>query len=75
MCFLSRVRYQVFMLHSSVQTLDQKKVLETPPSGIRKIASIRGLSDAAVICFAFAFTVTIVLVVLLVFFFIADSFY
>ncbi|KAF4803514.1 putative ATP-dependent RNA helicase YTHDC2 [Turdus rufiventris] len=31
-------RYQVFLLHSSVQTLDQKKVLETPPSGIRKIA-------------------------------------
>ncbi|NXG04246.1 YTDC2 helicase, partial [Sakesphorus luctuosus] len=36
-------RYQVFMLHSSVQTLDQKKVLESPPPGVRKIASIRGL--------------------------------
>ncbi|NWI53620.1 YTDC2 helicase, partial [Calyptomena viridis] len=31
-------RYQVFMLHLSVQTLDQRKVLESPPSGIRKIA-------------------------------------
>ncbi|NXC69510.1 YTDC2 helicase, partial [Anhinga anhinga] len=31
-------RYQVFMLHSNMQTLDQKKVLKSPPSGIRKIA-------------------------------------
>ncbi|NWI85881.1 YTDC2 helicase, partial [Pitta sordida] len=33
-------RYQVFMLHSNMQTLDQKKVLKRPPSGVRKIVSI-----------------------------------
>ncbi|KFW78898.1 putative ATP-dependent RNA helicase YTHDC2, partial [Manacus vitellinus] len=57
-------RYQVFMLHSSVQTLDQKKVLESPPSGIRKIASIRGLCQMLILmCFVFGFTATILLVV------------
>ena len=43
MCSLSCIRYQVFMLHSNMQTLDQKKVLKSPPAGVRKIASIRGL--------------------------------
>ncbi|CAM2114331.1 3'-5' RNA helicase YTHDC2 isoform X1 [Lepidochelys kempii] len=39
-------RYQVFMLHSNMQTSDQKKVLKTPPPGIRKIASIKLLFSA-----------------------------
>ena len=33
-------RYQVFMLHSNMQTSDQKKVLKNPPAGVRKIVSI-----------------------------------
>ncbi|XP_039946668.1 3'-5' RNA helicase YTHDC2-like isoform X2 [Hirundo rustica] len=41
-------RYQVFMLHSSVQTLDQKKVLETPPSGIRKIILSTNIAETSV---------------------------
>uniref|UniRef100_A0A8C9NPJ3 3'-5' RNA helicase YTHDC2 n=1 Tax=Serinus canaria TaxID=9135 RepID=A0A8C9NPJ3_SERCA len=41
-------RYQVFMLHSSVQTLDQKKVLETPPSGIRKIILSTNIAETSI---------------------------
>lgn len=77
MCFLSCIRYQVFLLHSSVQTLDQKKVLEAPPSGIRKIASSREL------CQMLRWTMSDATLPLLLqllsfwfwFFFIADTFY
>ncbi|XP_053787404.1 3'-5' RNA helicase YTHDC2-like isoform X7 [Vidua chalybeata] len=41
-------RYQVFMLHSSVQTLDQKKVLETPPFGIRKIILSTNIAETSI---------------------------
>ncbi|KFO90874.1 putative ATP-dependent RNA helicase YTHDC2, partial [Buceros rhinoceros silvestris] len=48
-------RYQVFMLHSNMQTLDQKKVLRSPPPGVRKIASIRGLNHIYIILFRLYF--------------------
>ncbi|XP_068034681.1 3'-5' RNA helicase YTHDC2-like [Anomalospiza imberbis] len=41
-------RYQVFMLHSSLQTLDQKKVLETPPFGIRKIILSTNIAETSI---------------------------
>ncbi|XP_062369135.1 3'-5' RNA helicase YTHDC2-like [Cinclus cinclus] len=41
-------RYRVFLLHSSVQTLDQKKVLETPPSGIRKIILSTNIAETSI---------------------------
>uniref|UniRef100_A0A8C3NU96 RNA helicase n=1 Tax=Cyanoderma ruficeps TaxID=181631 RepID=A0A8C3NU96_9PASS len=41
-------RYRVFMLHSSVQTLDQKKVLETPPSAIRKIILSTNIAETSI---------------------------
>ncbi|RMC01106.1 hypothetical protein DUI87_22372 [Hirundo rustica rustica] len=43
-------RYQVFMLHSNMQTLDQKKVLKSPPLGMHKIilsTNIAGTSITA----------------------------
>ncbi|XP_041567027.1 3'-5' RNA helicase YTHDC2 isoform X3 [Taeniopygia guttata] len=36
--------YQVVILHSNMQTLDQKKVLKSPPPGVRKIKSFDALS-------------------------------
>ncbi|XP_005142130.1 3'-5' RNA helicase YTHDC2 [Melopsittacus undulatus] len=41
-------RYQVFMLHSNMQTLDQKKVLKSPPSGIRKIILSTNIAETSV---------------------------
>ncbi|KAM7023910.1 3'-5' RNA helicase YTHDC2-like [Acridotheres tristis] len=41
-------RYQVFLLHSSVQTLDQKKVHETPPSGVRKIILSTNIAETGI---------------------------
>lgn len=32
-------RYQIFILHSGMQTLDQKKAMKTSPPGVRKIVS------------------------------------
>lgn len=34
------VRYQVFTLHSDMQTLDQKRAMKNSPPGIRKIVSL-----------------------------------
>ncbi|XP_040397034.1 3'-5' RNA helicase YTHDC2 isoform X2 [Cygnus olor] len=41
-------RYQVFMLHSNMQTLDQKKVLRSPPSGIRKIILSTNIAETSI---------------------------
>ncbi|XP_077646398.1 3'-5' RNA helicase YTHDC2-like [Lonchura striata] len=41
-------RYQVFVLHSSMQTLDQKKVLESPPFGIRKIILSTNIAETSI---------------------------
>ncbi|XP_072216626.1 3'-5' RNA helicase YTHDC2 isoform X2 [Excalfactoria chinensis] len=41
-------RYQVFMLHSNMQTLDQKNVLKTPPSGIRKIILSTNIAETSI---------------------------
>ncbi|XP_065513687.1 3'-5' RNA helicase YTHDC2 isoform X1 [Caloenas nicobarica] len=41
-------RYQVFMLHSNMQTLDQKKVLKSPPPGIRKIILSTNIAETSI---------------------------
>ncbi|XP_063820212.1 3'-5' RNA helicase YTHDC2 [Pseudophryne corroboree] len=41
-------RYQVFMLHSNMQTADQKKVLKTPPAGIRKIILSTNIAETSI---------------------------
>ncbi|XP_025915664.1 3'-5' RNA helicase YTHDC2 isoform X4 [Apteryx rowi] len=41
-------RYQVFMLHSNMQTSDQKKVLKSPPSGIRKIILSTNIAETSI---------------------------
>ncbi|KAM9167671.1 3'-5' RNA helicase YTHDC2 isoform 2-T2 [Mergus octosetaceus] len=41
-------RYQVFVLHSNMQTLDQKKVLRSPPSGIRKIILSTNIAETSI---------------------------
>ncbi|XP_048787874.1 3'-5' RNA helicase YTHDC2-like isoform X3 [Lagopus muta] len=41
-------RYQVFTLHSNMQTLDQKNVLKTPPSGIRKIILSTNVAETSI---------------------------
>ncbi|XP_010136293.1 PREDICTED: probable ATP-dependent RNA helicase YTHDC2 [Buceros rhinoceros silvestris] len=41
-------RYQVFMLHSNMQTLDQKKVLRSPPPGVRKIILSTNIAETSV---------------------------
>ncbi|XP_009982820.1 PREDICTED: probable ATP-dependent RNA helicase YTHDC2 [Tauraco erythrolophus] len=41
-------RYRVFMLHSNMQTLDQKKVLKSPPSGIRKIILSTNIAETSI---------------------------
>ncbi|XP_009997103.1 PREDICTED: probable ATP-dependent RNA helicase YTHDC2, partial [Chaetura pelagica] len=41
-------RYQVFMLHSNMQTLDQKKVLKSPPFGVRKIILSTNIAETSV---------------------------
>ncbi|XP_019466113.1 3'-5' RNA helicase YTHDC2 isoform X2 [Meleagris gallopavo] len=41
-------RYQVFMLHSNMQTLDQKNVLKTPPPGIRKIILSTNIAETSI---------------------------
>ncbi|XP_010144884.1 PREDICTED: probable ATP-dependent RNA helicase YTHDC2, partial [Eurypyga helias] len=40
-------RYQVFMLHSNMQTFDQKKVLKVPHSGIRKIILSTNIAETS----------------------------
>lgn len=51
--FLNCSRFQVFMLHSNMQTSDQKKVLKTPPAGIRKIVSVLLKEMRSVLIFFF----------------------
>ncbi|KAM6329092.1 3'-5' RNA helicase YTHDC2 isoform 1-T1 [Alca torda] len=41
-------RYQVFMLHSNMQTLDQKKVLKSPPPGVRKIILSTNIAETSI---------------------------
>ncbi|KAM6230632.1 3'-5' RNA helicase YTHDC2 [Porphyrio hochstetteri] len=41
-------RYQVFMLHSNMQTLDQRKVLRSPPPGIRKIILSTNIAETSI---------------------------
>ncbi|KAM8961846.1 3'-5' RNA helicase YTHDC2 [Pelodytes ibericus] len=41
-------KYQVFMLHSNMQTSDQKKVLKTPPAGIRKIILSTNIAETSI---------------------------
>ncbi|XP_053557527.1 3'-5' RNA helicase YTHDC2 [Bombina bombina] len=41
-------RFQVFMLHSNMQTSDQKKVLKTPPLGIRKVILSTNIAETSI---------------------------
>ncbi|RMB97066.1 hypothetical protein DUI87_26349 [Hirundo rustica rustica] len=41
-------RYQVFMLHSNMETLDQKKVLKSPPLGVRKIILSTNIAETSI---------------------------
>ncbi|KAM3937213.1 3'-5' RNA helicase YTHDC2 isoform 2-T2 [Leptodactylus fuscus] len=41
-------RYQIFLLHSNMQTADQKKVLKTPPAGIRKIILSTNIAETSI---------------------------
>ncbi|KAG8598146.1 hypothetical protein GDO81_002511 [Engystomops pustulosus] len=41
-------RYQIFMLHSNMQTTDQRKVLKTPPAGIRKIILSTNIAETSI---------------------------
>ncbi|KAM4050942.1 3'-5' RNA helicase YTHDC2 isoform 2-T5 [Anomaloglossus baeobatrachus] len=41
-------RYQIFMLHSNMQTTDQKKVLKTPPVGTRKIILSTNIAETSI---------------------------
>ncbi|XP_077146608.1 3'-5' RNA helicase YTHDC2 [Ranitomeya variabilis] len=40
--------YQIFMLHSNMQTTDQKKVLKNPPVGIRKIILSTNIAETSI---------------------------
>ncbi|KAM9693599.1 3'-5' RNA helicase YTHDC2 isoform 3-T5 [Trichechus inunguis] len=41
-------RYQVFMLHSNMQTSDQKKILKNPPAGVRKIILSTNIAETSI---------------------------
>ncbi|KAK2498468.1 hypothetical protein MC885_008233, partial [Smutsia gigantea] len=41
-------RYQVFLLHSNMQTSDQKKVLKNPPAGVRKIILSTNIAETSI---------------------------
>ncbi|XP_073533333.1 3'-5' RNA helicase YTHDC2 isoform X2 [Phyllobates terribilis] len=41
-------RYQIFMLHSNMQTTDQKKVLKNPPVGVRKIILSTNIAETSI---------------------------
>ncbi|KAG7476581.1 hypothetical protein MATL_G00084360 [Megalops atlanticus] len=41
-------RYQVFTLHSNMQTSDQKKVLKNPPAGVRKIILSTNIAETSI---------------------------
>ncbi|XP_028456578.1 3'-5' RNA helicase YTHDC2 isoform X2 [Perca flavescens] len=41
-------RYQVFTLHSDMQTLDQKKAMKTSPPGIRKIILSTNIAETSI---------------------------
>ncbi|KAM5193048.1 3'-5' RNA helicase YTHDC2 [Mantella aurantiaca] len=41
-------RFQIYMLHSNMQTSDQKKVLKNPPAGIRKIILSTNIAETSI---------------------------
>ncbi|XP_044189523.1 3'-5' RNA helicase YTHDC2 isoform X1 [Thunnus albacares] len=41
-------RYQVFTLHSDMQTLDQKKAMKTSPPGVRKIILSTNIAETSI---------------------------
>ncbi|KAM9306788.1 3'-5' RNA helicase YTHDC2 isoform 2-T2 [Pholidichthys leucotaenia] len=41
-------RYQVFTLHSDMQTLDQKKAMKVPPPGVRKIILSTNIAETSI---------------------------
>uniref|UniRef100_UPI003AAAF468 3'-5' RNA helicase YTHDC2 isoform X2 n=1 Tax=Centroberyx gerrardi TaxID=166262 RepID=UPI003AAAF468 len=41
-------RYQVFTLHSNMQTLDQKKVMKNAPPGVRKIILSTNIAETSI---------------------------
>ncbi|XP_056393423.1 3'-5' RNA helicase YTHDC2 [Hyla sarda] len=41
-------RHQIFMLHSNMQTADQKRVLKTPPDGINKIILSTNIAETSI---------------------------
>ncbi|XP_040915601.1 3'-5' RNA helicase YTHDC2 isoform X2 [Toxotes jaculatrix] len=41
-------RFQVFTLHSDMQTLDQKKVMKTSPPGVRKIILSTNIAETSI---------------------------
>ncbi|KAM7393407.1 hypothetical protein PAMA_008186 [Pampus argenteus] len=41
-------RYQVFTLHSDMLTLDQRKVMKTPPPGVRKIILSTNIAETSI---------------------------
>ncbi|XP_018417993.1 PREDICTED: probable ATP-dependent RNA helicase YTHDC2 [Nanorana parkeri] len=41
-------RFQIFMLHSNMQTSDQKKVLKNTPAGIRKIILSTNIAETSI---------------------------
>uniref|UniRef100_A0A673ZUT1 RNA helicase n=1 Tax=Salmo trutta TaxID=8032 RepID=A0A673ZUT1_SALTR len=47
-CVLFFHRYQVFTLHSNMQTSDQKKVLRNTPAGVRKIILSTNIAETSI---------------------------
>uniref|UniRef100_A0A8C3ATJ1 RNA helicase n=1 Tax=Cyclopterus lumpus TaxID=8103 RepID=A0A8C3ATJ1_CYCLU len=45
---VSSLRYQVFTLHSDMQTLDQKKAMKNSPPGIRKIILSTNIAETSI---------------------------
>uniref|UniRef100_A0A8C2L053 RNA helicase n=1 Tax=Cyprinus carpio TaxID=7962 RepID=A0A8C2L053_CYPCA len=46
--FTDHHRFQVFILHSSMQTSDQKKVLKNTPKGVRKIILSTNIAETSI---------------------------
>uniref|UniRef100_A0A3Q1BZP0 RNA helicase n=1 Tax=Amphiprion ocellaris TaxID=80972 RepID=A0A3Q1BZP0_AMPOC len=46
--FIHSDRYQVFTLHSDMQTLDQKKAMKTSPPGVRKIILSTNIAETSI---------------------------
>uniref|UniRef100_H3CDI3 RNA helicase n=1 Tax=Tetraodon nigroviridis TaxID=99883 RepID=H3CDI3_TETNG len=45
---LQSERYQLFILHSEMQTQDQKKALKNPPAGVRKIILSTNIAETSI---------------------------